>query len=221
MQDIHARVAPLMVAAAGALSGIGCGGSGDDGAPGGGSGGLGTVTDTWREYCTATFTRDTEVFDSFGDPLFTARAGQEFLLAGYSFFADDTAEIVYLAPGGAERVEVSQDESSTFPFTSNCGPDDSMSYYAVFQDVSVYADEGLTTKLCDLTAGTALPSNGAEGFSIAGDFSLSGPQTYELFLGAFSEQCQGAESGYISVPPTELFGSRTWLVPVFGIIGPA
>ena len=104
-----------------------------------------------------------------------------------------------------------------FPFTSNCEFGKGVPYYAVFADVSVYSDEAMTTKVCELAAGSVLPVQTGK---ITG-FSSSGLNTFELYLNAFSAQCGGGETGYISVPEIEVFGTTTWLVPVVRIIGPS
>jgi len=187
-------------------------GSEDDGGSG-----SGTVTEEWAAFCTATFTQDTRILDSFDEPMFTARAGETYLLADYG----TRGELLYLTGVGPELFEVGPDDAGALPFTSNCEPNAGVPYYAVFDDVAVYADEALTTKLCDLAAGTALPSTGGlRGYSIVGNISLSGPQIYQVYLDAFSAQCGGSDVGYISVPKTHSFGSDTWLVPIVSIIGP-
>jgi hypothetical protein len=92
-------------------------------------------------------------------------------------------------------------------------------YYAVFTNVTVYGEQDLSTTICELSAGTALPAGGTgRGYSFAGT-SPNGFATYEVILGAFGAEC-GQGTGYISVPQTRSFGSMTWLVPITGIIGP-
>ena len=143
----------------------------------------------WRSYCMATFTRDYEVVDVFGDTEFTARAGEEYLLTEYGEVWDDRASLLYLSPGGPYEFEVqSASGAQGFPFTSNCTFGSVSEHYAVFRNVSVYAEEALANKLCDLTSGRVLPSTSASsGFSTS-TFTLSGPVTYEVFLNAFSAE---------------------------------
>ncbi len=191
-----------------------CGGNGDGDDSGSSSG---TVREPWTDFCTAIFMTDTEIRDPFDDPMFTARAGEEYLL---SDFNTSFAEFVYLTDVGPDEFTIDADASGDWPFYSNCNPGAGVRYYAVFTDVTVYAEETLTTRICDLAAGTALPSVGGGGFVTAGGFSLDGPATYEIFLDAFSAQCGGNESGFISVPQTQSLGVTTWLVPIIGIIGP-
>jgi hypothetical protein len=129
--------------------------------------------------------------------------------------------MVYLWPGGPEEFEVTAATTADFPFTTACPLNTATSYYAVFENVSVYAEETLSTKLCDLSAGTALPLDRGDsvGYALV-TFELFGPNTYEVFLNVFSAQCGGAVSGFVSVPPVESFDSTTWLVPIIAILHP-
>ena len=204
---------------------VGCGdGSGDDDdgeSPGDVS--TGQITDAWRPYCVATFTSDYEATDTFGDSLFLARRGEEYLMADYGdFIGKDHAELLYLTPKGPASFEIEATAGSrAFPFTTSCAFDDTLPYYAAFLDVAVYTTEALTTKLCDLPSGSVLPRNtGAPSGYATSNFDFSGPATYELQLNAFSAQCGGAATGYISVPMTRVFDTNTWLVPVIAIVGP-
>jgi hypothetical protein len=193
----------------------GCGGSDD----GDGSGGNGTITDQWTSFCTATFTVDTPIVDPFDEPAFTARAGEQYLLADFSDSFGGRAEIVYFANAGPDTFEVQPSTAGGWPFTSNCAIGKGVPYYAVFKSVSVFAEKELTTKVCDLAEGAALPAGASgRGYSFAG--SLGSAALYEIVLGPFSMECGGLAKGYVSVPQTNAFGSTTWLVPFAGIIGP-
>jgi hypothetical protein len=196
----------------------GCGGD-DDG--GDGQQGAGVVTAPWDAYCVATFSEDTLVLD-FGDPLFTARAGESYLMTSFATFGGETrADMAYLTPKGPYDFTVTAAAGTTLPFTSNCQVDQAKPYQAAFTDVSVFADEALTTKLCDLSAGTVVPaSSGISGHSSTG-LSFNGPETYQVYLNGFSASCGGVETGYVSVPETTAFGVTTWLVPIARIIGPS
>jgi hypothetical protein len=200
----------------------GCGGGDDDDENGSASGAAGMVTEAWSSYCVATFTAAHGVSDGF-DTLFTAKPGERYLMSEFGEdFGQDRAELLYLTKAGPLELEL---DSATgpqgFPFTSNCEFGKGVPYYAVFSDVSVYSDQAMTTKVCDLSAGTALPieSGKPTGYSSV-SFEFGGPNTFELYLNAFSAQCGGGERGYISVPQIEVFGTITWLVPVTRIIGP-
>lgn len=197
-----------------ALSLAACGGS-----DGGASGSVaGTVTEPWTTFCTATFIEDTQILD-FGEPSFTARAGDEYLLSDFDDSFGGRAELVYLTSAGPDSFEVEPSPAGSWPFTSNCEIGASVPYYAVFTNVTVYAEQEASTKICELSAGTALAADGTgRGYSFAGT-SPNGSAIYEVILGAFSAQC-GQGTGYISVPQTRSFGSTTWLVPIIGIIGP-
>lgn len=196
------------------LLAAGCGGNDE-----GNSGGGGTVSEQWQGYCTVVFSSDHAVIDSFGDALFTARAGQEFLVKSYS--ETTRANLFYLTNSGPWDFEVMPaGVPPLYPFSSTCDLNNAVSHYGVFADVSVFADETLTTKLCDLTRGTTLPSAGMSvGYSLAGEISFSGPATYQVELGPFAAQC-GAASGYVSVPETQVFGTTTWLVPFDTLLSP-
>jgi hypothetical protein len=128
--------------------------------------------------------------------------------------------MIYLWPGGPEEFDVTAATTADFPFTTTCTPSTAAPYYAAFEDVSVFADEALSKKLCDLKAGVALPrTNSASGYSTV-TLQFSGPNTFEVFLNAFSAQCGGAASGYVSVQPVRSFTSTTWLVPILSVLAP-
>jgi len=222
--------------AGGNSSGGGNGGSGDGGAVGGQSSGgtaaeggssaagaagsgvveetdPGTVTDLWSEFCIATFTEDYAVLDPFGDPMFTAKAGEEYLLLDYPT-PYRSATAAYLTSIGPIDFDIEPNTDNTsFPFTSNCAPDPPLTYFAVFADVTVFAEPELVTEICALQAGDAVLRDemAASGYAVEtiGDESA----VYEIFLNAFSAQCGGAQNGYVSVPMIHALGSDRVLVP--------
>jgi hypothetical protein len=215
------RAIRVFALSAGASLLAACGGS-DDG-DGGGTRIRGAVTGEWHDYCVATLTSDTTVEDGF-DTL-TLEAGSEYLVAGYEDgFGDVDLDLLYLTPGGPYDVEIRVATAAALPVTSNCDLPNAKQYYAVFQNLAVYAEKELTTKLCDLSAGSVLPrdntlvSQGVADFSEI-DFS-SKPQTYRVSLNAFSSQCGGGQDGFISVPSTEVAGTTTWLPGIHWILGP-
>jgi len=194
----------------------GCGGSDDDGGMGSGDG---TVTEPWTSFCVGTFTEDTPILDGFGDPAFTARAGEAYLLADFDDASGGRAEFLYLTGAGPDSFDVEPSADGGWPFTSNCAIGQGVPYYGVFQDVSVYAEQELTTKLCDLSAGAVLPAAGSgRGYAFAG--SDGSAAIYEVILGPFGSECGSQGMGYVRVPQTQSFGSTTWLVPIAGLIGP-
>ena len=201
------------------VTAVGCGG----GSNAGSGPNSGIATDAWSGYCTATFIEEYPVEDFFGDGLFTAHVGEQYLMSSFVTIAGQVdATLLYLTPLGPADFQVSASSgASDLPFVSNCNVDDNISYYAVFADISVYAAEDLATKLCDLAAGAVLPrdSGSMAGYSAA-SFNFSGNNTYEVYLNAFGAQCGGAEVGYVSVPSTQLFGATTWLVPIHTLLGP-
>jgi len=190
---------------------------------GGGDGGSGsgteseTTVDDWRDYCIATFTEEYPVLDGFGEVAFTAHVGDEFVLS--SFDADSNPEIVYLADTGPSTLEL---EEEVLPFTSNCAVGETTDHIAVFSDTTVYGEQELTTSLCELSAGYAVPRDGAAvaGYSITQSTAGEG-RVYEIMLNSLSADCGGASHGYVDVPQTTLWGSYTHLVPIIVIAGPA
>ncbi len=198
--------------------------SGGTGGTSGSSSGAGTITDDWRAYCVATFTADYDVMDPFGDLLFTARAGEEYLVMEYPnpFSASsNSASLAYLTPNGPMDFDVEGPASTPgTPFSTDCPANGAREYYAIFTDVSVYAEDTLTTKLCDLEAGTTVPLQGgiATGFGLA-SISSEGA-VYEIFLNALSAQCGGAENGFVLVPQVRVLSTTTYLVPIRPIMGP-
>lgn len=195
---------------------------GSSGAGGSATGQDGQVTDAFSAYCIATFTEDYTSIDPFGDPVFTARAGERYLMASYGNSVGSRAELLFLTPTGPAEFDVQGDQTTgTLPFDTNCAPDAWTQYYAVFADVTVFAEASLTTELCRLTAGTVLPlASGNSGFALESFGSDTQSSVYSIILNAFSAQCGGAEVGYIATPEVEVFGSTTVLVPIVDIIGP-
>ena len=192
----------------------------------GGSGGVstvkgpGTVTDVWSGYCLATFTSDYEVLDTFDEPLFTARAGEQYLMTSYpsTFGGPNSAVLIYLSEHGPLEFEVDSG-SEPAPFTANCPKNTAKKYYAVFDDVSVFSDTTLTSKLCELTAGAALPLDGGSGFSLSS--STNGEAIYSIVLGPYSAQCGAAERGSVVVQSVEVLDQSTYLIPIRPILGPS
>lgn len=198
---------------------VGCGGS--DGAAGSAlESGDGTVTEPWLDFCTATLTEDTPIVDPFDEVVFTARAGDEFLLSDFDdAFGGPRARLLFLTPAGPDSFEVEPRPDGTWPFTSRCSIGEGVPYSAVFTDVSVYAEKELTTKVCDLRAGSALPAgNTGRGYSHAG--TRGEASIYNVILGPFSAECGGRTDGYIRVPRTKSLGSTTWLVPITDVLAP-
>ncbi|MCH2111174.1 MAG: hypothetical protein MK135_17780 [Polyangiaceae bacterium] len=185
----------------------------DDG--GGSDSGSGEATAEWSDYCIAVFNQDVTVEDTFGDEFFTVKNGSQYLISSLTSPFDDGPELLYLTSTG--QVSFEADPST---FTTDCTEDNSESVYVAFADTVVYAEETLETELCTISQGESTNSSGT-GFSIAGDFSFSGPQTYEISLGGFSEQCGNAIDGYISVDETRIGRTNTYLLPLKTALRPA
>jgi hypothetical protein len=119
--------------------------------------GPGTITATWEGYCVATFTEDYLAKDPFGAPLFTALKGEQYLVIYYPE-PPFSAKIAYLTSTGPYSVDVAPNAAQTgFPFTTQCPVDEGVSgsYFAVFADVSVYAEPALTNKRLEGRHGAA------------------------------------------------------------------
>jgi hypothetical protein len=218
---VFRHVRPYCLAAAPFL--VGCDSESSANQAANASNGDGQVTDTWKDYCVATFTKDTPINDAFDEVAFTARAGEQYLLLEYGTWASEPrVEIAYMTSLGPDSYEVPvAGEPAALPFTSNCTFDSTIEYYAVFADVKVYDSATLSKEICSLKAGTALPRDMSTnaGFS-ASSFDFSGPQIYEVMLNSLSTLCGGAELGYVSVPQTKVLGVNTALVPIQVILKP-
>lgn len=195
-------------------------GSGSGGSTGGSGGGViaitepGTVTNDWDGFCTATLTTDYVVKDDFGKVLFTAKAGETYLLLNYP--PVNGVKAAYLTSAGVFEFKIgSTDANGGYPFTSNCEPAQFLpvSYFAVFADVTVYAEAELTTQICQLKAGDHVVREPLVSAGYGAVNSSAAANVYEIFLNAFSPQCANAEHGFISAPTVALFGSNRVLVP--------
>jgi hypothetical protein len=129
------------------------------------------------------------------------------------------ATLAYLTPAGPISFDVAASAGPTFPFTSTCAPNPPSSYFAVFADVSVFAEAELVTKLCDLKAGTTVMHDNAKNAGYSLETSSAGTSVYKVFLNAFSAQCGGADNGYIRVGAITALGSTRILVPFEVIAG--
>ncbi len=219
----HLRTTHVSLFACGLLAIIpatmGCAGDGKGGGEDETESGDGTVTDEWSGFCTGTFTEDTPIEDVFGDVSFTARSGDEYLLAAFDDSFGGRAEFLYLTQVGPDTFEVEPSADGSWPFSSDCAFGEGVPYYAVFDDVRVYAEEDLVTEICHLRAGASLPAGtSGRGFSYVG--SSGSAAIYNVILGPFAAECGDSNDGYVRVPQTQSFGSTTWLVPIATVIGP-
>lgn len=172
----------------------------------------GTVTSEWSGYCTATFTEDFQITDVFGEDTFVAETGEEYLVNRAS---GDEADLLFLTSVGPDDFTVPLGDGS--PIELSCG-EMVETYYAVFDDVTVYETEDLDTPLCELSQGDVASTDGGTGYAVTA-INFNGPSTYEVILGGFSEQC-GASRGYVSVPEITVWGTDTWLVPFSQLLAP-
>jgi hypothetical protein len=179
--------------------------------------GPGTVSAPWSGFCVATFTADYAVTDAFKKPMFTAHVGEQYLVV--RFFVEFSADLAYLTPRGPIEFDVDVNLGEALPFTSSCGPNSTATYFAVFADVSMFAESGLQNKLCDLAGGTTVARDLSKivGYSLETQSDLG--FIYEIELNAFSARCGGADKGYIRVPAITALGSAQVIVPFRLILG--
>jgi hypothetical protein len=199
---------------AGAGTGAGRGMAGRSGSGTGGSSnatGDGQVTADWQGYCTATFTEDYDVVDSFGDVALSVKAGSTYLLGDASFIAD--AVLVYIAEAGPVEIEVELDDPSTPPYTSYCD-ENASAFIAVFVDTTVYLDEAMTMPACMLAAGTTAPAGGF-GYALVGGLFTS--NTYQVTLGSLAAECNGNDTGYVEAANVTI-GATTYSALPFATV---
>jgi hypothetical protein len=119
----------------------------------------GTVMSEWSGYCTATFTEDYQFVNAFGDDTFVAEEGEEYLVGRAGDLGDDT-DLLFLTSTGPEDLQVPTGDGSPVEFSCS---DMVESYYAVFDDVTVYETQDLVTPLCDLSKGDVASTDGGTG----------------------------------------------------------
>ena len=165
--------------------------------------------------CTATFTEEYEVKDTWDDSLFTASIGDKFIVASISDWGGDTiAELYYLTSEGAYGfdIETAGTDVSALPFELSCAIGESESRLGAFNTVTVYSDEELTQQACTLERGSSAIVGVASGYRLVSDL-FSEPMIYEVELGGFSQEC-GVGQGYMEAESTRVFGTFTSLIPI-------
>jgi hypothetical protein len=189
---------------------LGCGESVDGTLPGE------TTLETWRDYCVATFTHDYVVLDHLGEVDFAAKAGDEYLV---QYLDNEETSLVHIGATGPYLFDVVAEPQEWVPLTSTCQAGSTTRHVAVFSDITVFADRERTTPICSLAAGTTRPydTSATAGYVLN---STNGQAFFEIWLNAFSEDCDGAESGYVEVSSTWIFEATSWLSPIITISGP-
>lgn len=207
--------------------GMGTGGMGAMGSSGMGSSGMGSagmgsisasgdgqVVAPWDKYCVATFTRDFDVIDSFGDVALSVHKGDRYLLGTPGSFAPGS--LIYIADAGPAEIDMTYDKSSP-PFMSSCtGATQSM--VGVFVDTTVYSDDALKMPVCMLEAGLAVPSSGLS-FAIAGG-DLLGASVYNVELNELAQHCKGTMSGFVQGVSVEAGSTEYGGPPIASFLGP-
>lgn len=161
----------------------------------------GDVPEFLDGYCYVTFTRDTELLTFDHKPEKTAQKGSTWVVSGWIA----TPHVLDIGKEGAHEYKVPHDVFDE-PFTSNCDQYKIENYAVVFTDTKVYKSDAFQELLCELKRGTSVPR-------APGGYALQGT-TFAFDLGAFSEQCQGAERGFIRVRPSTENGKERTLRPI-------
>ncbi|MEE2758256.1 MAG: hypothetical protein VYA30_16475 [Myxococcota bacterium] len=182
----------------------------------------GTVTDIWSGFCTATFTVDYAIIDTFDDPLFTARAGETYLVNDFRRFGlEYRASLLYLTQSSPITFDVTASDETSFPFETNCASDSVSSLLGVFTDSIFYRDEALTDPICELSEGSI--AEGLLNIRLVSGFGFgagSAPAVYKVTLGEFSNDCDGAEDGYVQVRAVNRFGASYFEAPIARVLRP-
>jgi hypothetical protein len=182
----------------------------------------GQANDYWAQYCVGTFKADHVVLDHFDEEIFSAKAGDRYLISDLgSNPSAVTIYLLYLQETGADVFDVSSsDGDDALPFTLNCDRATDTQHYGVFADVTVYATQALDRPLCNLAAGRVVPSNGSVPQNDVVGTTEDGAWIYEVSLNNFSPECQNAVTGFIRSPRVEVNGVIKSLLPMRRIIGP-
>lgn len=210
-------------------AGMGTGGKGADmrtaamGTAGMGGSGMGSISAAadgqvvapWDKYCVATFTRDFDVLDSFGDVALSAHKGDRYLLGTPGGFA--AGSLIYIADTGPAEIEMNYDTSAP-PFMSSCTEGATQSMVGVFVDTKVYSDDMLKMPVCTLQAGLAVPSSGLS-FAIAGG-DLLGSSVYNVELNELASHCNGTMSGFVEGVSVEAGSTEYGGPPIASFLGP-
>jgi hypothetical protein len=186
-----------------------------------GTSSAGGIEETWPDACIATLTEDYKAEDVFGDPLFTVKAGTKYLISSTGFAGEIEPDLIQVTKDGPVQFTVVSKDGTWegLPFSSNCKPDETVAYRGVFADVTVYADEGLTKKLCDLKNGDQASADD-QGFGYE-SISSSGTSTiYKITLGGLASLCDGNAEGYVKLPEVVVGDSSTNLVPFETFLAP-
>lgn len=166
----------------------------------------GVVGDEFPDACTLTFNTDVEVIDVFGDPAFTARTDETYLMADELFGADTTASLWYLTSDGASDFDVDVTEAD---YETNCpSGTDTKSDLGVFVDVAGYADAARTEEICTLSRGQLLDAP-SYSFAAEGD-------GYEVVVDGLTDLC-GTATVYVEAAQVNV-GDTTAIQPPMGVI---
>lgn len=168
----------------------------------------GTIPQQWRNgYCKVKFTRDSVINDIFFSGVkLDIRKGDEFILSDIGLFDID---ILYFSRQGALELSFEKNKNGDNPFdiTPDCAETNKFkqsSVSAVLVDTTLFADENLQKKICQLTAGTLI--NTRNSLSIRKSENASGNRYVELITDGLSEKCNGQRMGYYALAPENISG---------------
>jgi hypothetical protein len=199
----------------GLLCVLGCSENGAEGGMGG-SRTADTTIDDWRDYCTATFSEDYEVLDRHGDPSFTAKAGDEYVV---SWLELHSAGLLHLAAAGPLEFRVGETDGLWPAMTFSCTRGLTTSSWAVFTNATVFAEPERITPVCELVAGTTSPFGSSSSSGMTSG-KLNDTYFYELRGNALGPNCEGVDVGYVEATSTRVFRSAELLSPVSVVLGP-
>ena len=161
--------------------------------------------------CIATFTESYDVIDFWGDVEHTIQAGESLIIKEFDSVFGET-NVYYLDAAGPFEMTIEPNDVGEFPYETDCTESNSSSYTGVFADTTIYADEELSTVLCTVPKGKALPSS-SYGYFLVGD-AENGGSVYGMTSNAIIEEC-GGESGYVVTPEVEVWPDYvSWLIPI-------
>lgn len=179
----------LWVSVALAAATVGCGDD-DDGPL---KAGPGVVTEAWAGHCQATFTADHRVVDPFGDPAFTIKAGEVYLLGRHDSLG---TSILYLTPAGPIDYDIEYEGDA--PFESNCAAGEGERRLGVFAETVLYRDEGLRDEICRVAPNQVLPVGDRSASLTSGLFD--DPAIYRVMESSLADLCGGETEGYLKAP---------------------
>jgi len=164
----------------------------------------------WEGYCVATFKRDYDIKDMFGETLLHVSRGDRYLLSSLNH-AGYWDAILY--PQGRTVVSYKfKHPERNHPFTTACQAS-SERVYTVLDDTVLYADKALTQPVCQLDAGTAIDGS----FEFANHVQ-KGYAKFRYFGAA--QRCRGHDLFYVRVEMADIQGVSQAVEPFAFLMAP-